>query len=95
MVWVYERTGSLLVMLLMQASDIFSTLFVLAPPNGPTTSRPAGTEASPNGWARRRARTRSAAPQAEAARTSSRWGCWILPTSVARGLPADACRALA
>jgi len=32
MVWVYERTGSLLVAILMHASYIFSTLFVLAPP---------------------------------------------------------------
>jgi membrane protease YdiL (CAAX protease family) len=32
MVWVYDRTGSLLVAVLMHASYIFSTLFVLAPP---------------------------------------------------------------
>ena len=32
MVWVYHRTGSLLVAVLMHASYIFSTLFVLAPP---------------------------------------------------------------
>jgi hypothetical protein len=32
MVWVYDRTGSLLVAILMHASYIFSTLFVLAPP---------------------------------------------------------------
>ena len=32
MVWVYDRTGSLLVAMLMHASYIFSTLFVLAPP---------------------------------------------------------------
>jgi membrane protease YdiL (CAAX protease family) len=32
MVWVYYRTGSLLVAILMHASYIFSTLFVLAPP---------------------------------------------------------------
>jgi membrane protease YdiL (CAAX protease family) len=32
MVWVYDRTGSLLVATLMHASYIFSTLFVLAPP---------------------------------------------------------------
>lgn len=32
MVWVYQRTESLLVAILMHASYIFSTLFVLAPP---------------------------------------------------------------
>jgi len=32
MVWVYDRTESLLVAVLMHASYIFSTLFVLAPP---------------------------------------------------------------
>jgi membrane protease YdiL (CAAX protease family) len=32
MVWVYERTESLLVAIVMHASLIFSTLFVLAPP---------------------------------------------------------------
>jgi hypothetical protein len=32
MVGVYDRTGSLLVAILMHASYIFSTLFVLAPP---------------------------------------------------------------
>jgi membrane protease YdiL (CAAX protease family) len=32
MVWVYDRTGSLLVAMLMHASYIASTLFVLAPP---------------------------------------------------------------
>jgi membrane protease YdiL (CAAX protease family) len=32
MVWVYDRTGSLLVAMLMHASYIFTTLFVLAPP---------------------------------------------------------------
>jgi len=32
MVSVYDRTGSLLVAVLMHASYIFSTLFVLAPP---------------------------------------------------------------
>jgi membrane protease YdiL (CAAX protease family) len=32
MVWVYDRSGSLLVAVLMHASYIFSTLFVLAPP---------------------------------------------------------------
>jgi membrane protease YdiL (CAAX protease family) len=32
MVWVYDGTGSLLVAILMHASYIFSTLFVLAPP---------------------------------------------------------------
>lgn len=32
MVWVYERTHSLLVAILMHASYIFTTLFVLAPP---------------------------------------------------------------
>lgn len=37
MVWVYDRTGSLLVATLMHASYIFSTLFVLAPP---TTGTP-------------------------------------------------------
>jgi hypothetical protein len=31
MVWVYDRTGSLLVAMLMHASLIFSTLFVLVP----------------------------------------------------------------
>ena len=31
MVWVYDRTESLLVAVLMHASYIFSTLFVLAP----------------------------------------------------------------
>jgi hypothetical protein len=37
MVWVYDRTESLLVAILMHASYIFSTLFVLAPP---TTGAP-------------------------------------------------------
>jgi len=37
MVWVYDRTESLLVAILMHASYIFSTLFVLAPP---TTGTP-------------------------------------------------------
>ena len=37
MVWVYDRTGSLLVAVLMHASYIFSTLFVFAPP---TTGAP-------------------------------------------------------
>jgi membrane protease YdiL (CAAX protease family) len=37
MVWVYEHTESLLVIILMHASLIFSTLFVLAPP---TTGAP-------------------------------------------------------
>jgi membrane protease YdiL (CAAX protease family) len=32
MVWVYDRTESLLVAIIMHASLIFSTLFVLAPP---------------------------------------------------------------
>jgi hypothetical protein len=32
MVWVYDRTGSLLVATLMHASYIASTLFILAPP---------------------------------------------------------------
>lgn len=32
MVWVYDRTGSLFVAILMHASYIFTTLFVLAPP---------------------------------------------------------------
>jgi membrane protease YdiL (CAAX protease family) len=32
MVWIYDRTESLLVAILMHASYIFSTLFVLAPP---------------------------------------------------------------
>jgi membrane protease YdiL (CAAX protease family) len=32
MVWVYDRAGSLLVAILMHASYIFTTLFVLAPP---------------------------------------------------------------
>jgi membrane protease YdiL (CAAX protease family) len=32
MVWVYDHTGSLLVAILMHASYIFTTLFVLAPP---------------------------------------------------------------
>jgi hypothetical protein len=32
MVWVYDHTESLLVAILMHASYIFSTLFVLAPP---------------------------------------------------------------
>jgi uncharacterized protein len=32
MVWVYDRVGSLLMAVLMHASYIFSTLFVLAPP---------------------------------------------------------------
>jgi membrane protease YdiL (CAAX protease family) len=32
MVWVYDRTGSLLLATLMHASYIFSTLFVFAPP---------------------------------------------------------------
>lgn len=32
MVWVYDHTGSLLLAILMHASYIFSTLFVLAPP---------------------------------------------------------------
>jgi membrane protease YdiL (CAAX protease family) len=37
MVWVYDRTGSLLVAVLMHASYIASTLFILAPP---TSGRP-------------------------------------------------------
>lgn len=74
MVWVYDRTGSLLVAILMHASYIFSTLFVLAPP---TTGAPfliysgafAGTMwavvaavASANGWplSRQAFRTRAA-----------------------------------
>jgi membrane protease YdiL (CAAX protease family) len=32
MVWIYDRTGSLLIATLMHASYIFSTLFVFAPP---------------------------------------------------------------
>jgi membrane protease YdiL (CAAX protease family) len=32
MVWVYDHTGSLLIAILMHASHIFSTLFVIAPP---------------------------------------------------------------
>jgi hypothetical protein len=32
MVWVYDRTQSLLVAMLMHASYIFTTLFVFAPP---------------------------------------------------------------
>lgn len=32
MVWVYDRTGSLFVAVIMHGSDIMCTLFVLAPP---------------------------------------------------------------